>query len=199
MTKQISSNHEESATWYRRTSRTWIKPGVDALFKLAIINQRDRSDSMFWSLRVRNNMILMNVSINKTVADTNQFKLIFQWINDYFQYWTLIIYLKKKSITAFILQMWNKKKAQWLALDLWKFYCFSIDSFFVIWSNHVAQTHPECRFHVSQGSYLYQLGDCSERGENGGEGQHAQHIHNEQGMEEGMGVARMRGEHKVKD
>lgn len=163
MTKQISSNHEESATWYRRTSRTWIKPGVDALFKLAIINQRDRSDSMFWSLRVRNNMILMNVSINKTVADTNQFKLIFQWINDYFQYWTLIIYLKKKSITAFILQMWNKKKAQWLALDLWKFYCFSIDSFFVIWSNHVAQTHPECRFHVSQGSYLYQLGDCSEQ------------------------------------
>lgn len=70
---------------------------------------------------------------------------------------------KKKSITAFILQMWNKKKAQWLALDLWKFYCFSIDSFFVIWSNHVAQTHPECRFHVSQGSYLYQLGDCSEQ------------------------------------
>lgn len=39
----------------------------------------------------------------------------------------------------------------------------------------------------------------SDRGENGGEGQHAQHIHNEQGMEEGMGVARMRGEHKVKD
>lgn len=39
----------------------------------------------------------------------------------------------------------------------------------------------------------------SDRGENGGEGQHAQHIHNEQGMEEGMGVARMRGEHKVKE